>query len=231
MCAFKVISTQSYQPRSCVSICYATRSGGTTLDRDSAGGNPFATALIELSSLSDIEIGDFPILLQELTTKISRGHQLPEWLGAELTVDWRLPKLSLGSKARRVALVLVVSDYSDSGRGNLIGAAWDELRVSAMLARNGFSVTQGVGSSREEILGAIDTFSKVSRDSDMSIIYSTGHGREAEGQVYLIPGDFPISNGYLSTELAQSAINVSKLADACSARTMNLVFFAGCRTR
>lgn len=77
----------------------------------------------------------------------------------------------------------------------------------------------------------IDTFSKVSRDSDMSIIYSTGHGREAEGQVYLIPGDFPISNGYLSTELAQSAINVSKLADACSARTMNLVFFAGCRTR
>jgi hypothetical protein len=214
MCAAKVVSSQSYQPKSCVSVCYATRSGGTTLDRDSAGGNPFATALIELSSLSDIRISDFSILLQELTTKISRGHQLPEWLGAELTVDWRIPKPVMGAKAHRVALVLVVSDYSNSGRGHLVGAAWDELRVSAMLARNGFSVTQGVGSSREEILYAIDTFSKVSRESDMAIIYSTGHGYEAEGQVYLLPSDFPMGDGYLSTELTQSAINVSKLADA-----------------
>lgn len=230
MCAFKIISTQSYQPRSPVPICYATRSGGTTLDQDFAGGNPFATALIEISSMFDIRITDFPILLHELTIKISRGHQSPEWVGPELTVDWRLPQPTMGSKVRRVALVLVVSDYSSSGSANLVGAAWDELRVSAMLARNGFSVTQGVGSSREEILCAIDVFSEVTRNSDMAIIYSTGHGREAEGQVYLIPSDFPMKNGYLSTELTQNAVNVSNLADACSARTINLVFFAGCRT-
>jgi hypothetical protein len=230
MSAFKEISTQSPHPEAPVSICYATRSGGTTLDRDSAGGNPFATALIELSSRIDVRIANFPTLLSELTTKLSHGHQSPEWVGAEPSVDWRLSQPTIGSKARRAALVLVVSDYSYSGSGSLAGAAWDELRVSAMLARNGFSVTQGVGSSRKEILCAIDAFSKVSRDSDMAIIYATGHGREAEGQVYLIPGDFFMGWRDPSTELTRGAVNVSKLADACSARTINLVFFAGCRT-
>ena len=68
-----------------------------------------------------------------------------------------------------MALVLIVSDYSASGSAILGGAAWDELRVSAMLARNGFSVTQGVGPSRKEILSALKAFGKASRDSDWQL--------------------------------------------------------------
>jgi hypothetical protein len=231
MCALK-FSTESQPPESQVTVCYATQSDGRTLDRDAKGrkGNPFATALIELSSSSDVEIADFAARLSELTTEISHGYQSPEWVGADPTVDWRLPQPTSGPRSRRVALVLIVSDYSASGSASLGGAAWDELRVSAMLARNGFSVTQGVGPSRKEILAALKAFGRASRDSDMAIVYSTGHGREADGQVYLIPGDFPKDRGVEQADLVRSAVAVARLAEACSARTMNLVFFAGCRT-
>jgi Caspase domain len=221
-------ASQSHESQ--VTVCYATHSGGTTIDCDSKGGNPFATAFIEFSSLPDVKIADFATFLSELTTKISHGHQLPEWVGVDPTLDWRLPQPSIGKKSRRAALVLIVSDYSFSGSANLDGAAWDELRISEMLARNGFSVTQGIGSSHKEILFALETFAEVSRDSDIAIVYSTGHGCEADGQVYLIPGDFPIKNGFKTTELVRSAVTVARLTEVCSARSMNLVFFAGCRT-
>jgi hypothetical protein len=228
MCALR-ISTNSQQPGFGVPVCFATQSGGTTIDRDSEGGNPFATALIGLSTSADVEIADFPSRLRELTSNISNGHQSPEWIGAQPVVDWRVPQPQIGQNCRRVALVLIVSDYRDD-LADLGGAAWDGLRISAMLARNGFSVTQGVGPGRTEMLQAIQQFGEMSNDSDFAIIYSTGHGREAEGIVYLLPGDYPIADGFEPTELAKSGISVSMLADACSARTMNLVFFAGCRS-
>ena len=229
MCALN-LSTQSQQDQQYAPICYATKSGGTTIDRDLKGGNPFATALIDFSSSSQLSIVDFVQHLRERTAEISRGHQVPEWVGPELAVDWRLPHPQIGPKPRRVALVLVVSDYQYDP-ADLGGAAWDELRISAMLARNGFSVTQGVGSSRIEILRALQDFREVSCDSDFSIIYSTGHGCEAEGIVYLLPGDYPVEGGFKTEGLVRGGVSVFMLAEACSACTLNLVFFAGCRSQ
>ena len=100
-----------------------------------------------------------------------------------------------------------------------------------MLARNGFSVTQGVGPDRADILKAIEEFAARSRDADYAIIYSTGHGVEKGDMVYLLPGDYPMSNGVGAAELANYAIGVGMLADACCACRLNLVFFAGCRSR
>lgn len=222
-------STESGQPKFRVPVCFATRSGGTTIDRDSKGGNPFATALIELSTSANLHITEFPKRLRELTKRLSNGHQSPQWVGAHPTVDWRLPQAQIDQRVRRVALVLIVSDYRYDP-ANLSGAAWDELRVSAMLARNGFSVTQGVRPRRRDILQALQEFAEVSRKSDYAIIYSTGHGRETESKVYLLPGDYPIGDGFAPAQLARSGVSVSMLADACRGRTLNFVFFAGCRS-
>jgi len=228
MCALEW-SSESPSVGFSVPVCFATRSGGTTIDRDAKGGNPFATALIELSASADVGILDFPERLRALTHEVSVGHQSPEWVGASPSADWRLPHPWVSEKVRRVALVLVVSDYRYS-TDDLGGAAWDELRVSAMLARNGFSVTQGVGPDRVAILQAIEEFAERSRDADYAIIYCTGHGVEKGGMVYLLPGDYPMPEGVGAAELAKSAVGVGMLADACSARTLNLVFFAGCRS-
>jgi hypothetical protein len=221
--------TESQHTEIRVPVCFATRSGGTTIDRDSKGGNPFATALIELTTSNKFGISDFVTRLHDRTTKLSNGHQSPEWVGPVPTIDWRLSQPQIGKRVRRVALVLIISDYRYQW-ANLGGAAWDELRISAMFARNGFSVTQGIGSSRAEILQALRVFEESSRESDFAIIYSTGHGREAKNAVYLLPGDYPMEEGFRSSKLVKSGVSVSLLANACSARTVNLVFFAGCRS-
>ena len=48
-------------------IVFATRSGGTTIDQDACGGNPFATALIELAGADPISLQKIPGRLRALT--------------------------------------------------------------------------------------------------------------------------------------------------------------------
>jgi hypothetical protein len=48
-------------------IVYATKPGGTTRDRDELGGNPFATALIELAPCEHLTIENFLQRLRNLT--------------------------------------------------------------------------------------------------------------------------------------------------------------------
>jgi hypothetical protein len=55
-------------------LVFATRSGGTTIDQDSFGGNPFATALIQLASSDGIS-------LQQPSARIDDAGQ-PEAPGA-----------------------------------------------------------------------------------------------------------------------------------------------------
>jgi hypothetical protein len=76
MCALEW-SSESPSVGFSVPVCFATRSGGTTIDRDAKGGNPFATALIELSASADVGILDFPERLRALTHEVSVGHQSP----------------------------------------------------------------------------------------------------------------------------------------------------------
>ena len=60
-----------------------------------------------------------------------------------------------------------------------------------MFATNGFSVGQGVGPRKTDILAALRAFRRRSSQADVGVIYCTGHGIESDGQVFLLPGDFP----------------------------------------
>src|SRR5688572_23595140 len=211
-------------------IVFATRSGGTTIDRDSFGGNPFATALIELTSGKPISLRQFPRRLRALTANSSSGHQVPQWTGWPEQARWSF-QLSPGSRhERRCALVLIVSDYSVAGVPRLVGAANDERRIAAMLGANGFSVVQGVAPARAELLAALTNFGRVARSHDAAVIYCTGHGMECNGTVYLLPGDYPLRQGCSSRLLRARAISVDRIAASCRSPKLNLVFFAGCRT-
>ena len=99
-----------------------------------------------------------------------------------------------------------------------------------MFSANGFSVVQGVAPDRVSLIEALAGFGRVAACHDVAVIYATGHGIESNGSVYLIPGDFPLTNGCSPARLRTNAVSVDRIAAACRASMLNLVFFAGCRT-
>ena len=208
-----------------------TGRGGRALDSDDQGGNPFASALIETAGDPKLRLRSLEFRLRRLTLARSLGIQVIERYGDVGLPGWRFVQDAKRPTEKRRALVLVVSDYSDLGSvASLRGAAHDEQRVADMLARHGFAVDTGIGPRRNELLAALTSFRRGSQRSDIGIIYSTGHGVEVDGVVYLIPGDYPARAGFKSVQLKRHAISVARIARAASARSQNLVFFGGCRT-
>lgn len=216
--------------RSRPALVFATRPGGTTIDRDAFGGNPFATALIQLSDEDSIPLRRFPGRLRALTVRGSQGHQRPQWTRWPERLRWSFRHAPGSRQERRCALVLIVSNYEGAGLAPLAGAAHDERRLSAMFAANGFSVVQGVAPSRAALLDALSQFGRVARRHDTAVIYSTGHGVESNGSVYLLPGNYPVKDGCSPARLRAHAVSVDRIAAACRGSALNLVFFAGCRT-
>ena len=211
-------------------IVYATQAGGTTLDQDSFGGNPFATALIDLSNEQGLELKQLLPALRKSTLERSARHQTPTWDRVSADEKWTFTLSNAVRQEKRIALVLVVSEYTDSENHQLLGAARDERRISSMLAGHGFSVTQGVAPDKRSLHRALRSFTATSKESDVAIVYSTGHGVEYIARPFLLPGDYPFSLGYGSATLRRHALPVAQIASACKARKLNLTFFAGCRT-
>jgi hypothetical protein len=211
-------------------VIFATRDGGETLDRDAKGGNPFATALIELADGDFASLGEFAEALRTRTEACSAGRQSPEWVGLPADRHWSLRAAVNVPADRRAALVLIVSDYPEAGGWPLFGAAWDERRIAACLACHGFSVTSGIAPERAALLGALQAFAARSRDCESAVIYATGHGVACAGETYLLPADYPFADGYANALLETRAVPVAKMRESCGAGAINLVLFAGCRT-
>lgn len=210
-------------------LYYATQSGGTTLDMGAGGGNPFASALIELADDPVLPLRDLAARLRRLTEERSHGHQIVECVGSARRSSWVFRREPSAGLERREALVLVVSDYSRMNLASLSGAAGDERRISVMLAQHGFSVTQGVEPGRSALLAALRSFRRRAQQADVSVIYSTGHGLEVGSEVFLLPGDYPLAGGFGRAALRRKAVSVARMAAAASASEVNLLFFGGCR--
>ncbi len=56
-------------------VFHAAQSGQQTLDTGEGGGNPFASALVEILSRPSMALSKLPAALQDLTSKKSRGFQ------------------------------------------------------------------------------------------------------------------------------------------------------------
>lgn len=56
---------------------YASQSGRPTLDQGEGGGNPFASALVELLNRPALNFDEFRTELVDLTERKSRGFQRP----------------------------------------------------------------------------------------------------------------------------------------------------------
>jgi hypothetical protein len=222
-----------------VAVAYGTSAGGLCLDRDRWGGNPFASAFVGLVGARS-PAGRGPLPLETLLTRLrlrtrraSQGTQDPECLLPAAQATWTISWSPAATTESRRALVLVVSDYSATPWNSLPGAALDERRVASVLAAQGFSVTQGVGSASEAIDEALDRFARESSRADSAVIYSTGHGLMVGDTTYLIPGSDSVGSReprLLDAETVERiGIPVTRLVAVARGRSHNLVLFAGCR--
>jgi hypothetical protein len=208
-------------------LFHATTSNGFALDRDEKGGNPFASALIDVLSRPRSELSELGGELVRLTSKFSRARQKADVAAIDTDLGWPFVPRSGGES--RLALVMVVSDYSSSPSINsLKGAAFDAERVAVALGRAGFVTQKLLDLGREAMLAKLADFAEASEHFDCAAIYTTGHGVEFGKQVFLLPGDIQ-SEGYGRPDYERRAVRLSAIAKAARARRVNLVFFGGCR--
>lgn len=206
-------------------VTMATQSGGQAMDRDAFGGNPFASAFIQTLDKRDLTLPAALNELKEATVDLSGRFQTPDF--APATDDgWTLANPASGE--RRVALVVVLAEYGlATGLKSLPGAAFDAVRVSRALRKSGYTTEMVVAADLAEFRAALAEFRNNAEKADTALIYTTGHGVETGGKVWLIGPDYPRPQG--KAALPTHAIAVSEVAAAAVARTRNLIFYAGCR--
>jgi hypothetical protein len=214
------------QTRSAPVLFYASQSGRPTLDQGEGGGNPFASALVELLARPALTLSSLRAELVHLTRARSRGLQEPEVSSASPPGEWCVRPVPAGET--RVALVCVYADYQGAGATSLPGARRDLDRVGRALEDAGFAVTTAIDPPAADLTALLREFRTRSRAAAAAVVYVTGHGFEHDGRVYLVPRDCPLAED--AGRLADLAIGVADLADHAQAASANLVFYGGCRT-
>jgi len=205
---------------------YASQSGTPTLDSDDTGGNPFATALVEVLGRTVLDFGGLRSGVVDITLAKSGGFQRPAQSGLEIASGWTL--IPAPPDERRVALVLMFSDYGSKGPFvSLPGARFDAKRIGDALSRAGFLTTVVVDPAAAALPEVLERFAGVSAAADMAVIYTTGHGAEVAGGVYLLPGSYPQSD--VPIWQPDHAIPLTRLAGSLRSRRANLLFYGGCR--
>lgn len=201
---------------------YAGQPGRLTQDRDRLGGNPFASALVEVLKSEPVSLEDFTARLSALNARHSGGWQ-------QLQFPKKLPrwKMDTAPPGKRVALVLINADYSETkGVYSLPGAAFDAKRVPEALTAAGFETTLVLDANADDARKAMAEFAKLSETADASLIYVGGHGIQHKRVVYWMMGDYPEQSAKF---LPTHAIRLDEIGRAGHAREVNLVLYASCR--
>ncbi|HOY79470.1 MAG TPA: caspase family protein [Hyphomonadaceae bacterium] len=202
-------------------IYYAGQPGRLTQDRDKLGGNPFASALVEVLAKHPENLEQFTQSLAASNARHSGGWQ-------QLQFPRKLPKWKMDQPAgKRVALVLINADYSKTnGVYSLPGAAFDAKRIPAALKEAGFETTLVLDANADTAREAMAAFSKLSESAEASVIYVGGHGMQHKRTVYWMAGDYPEQN---PKWLDSHAIRLDEISRVGHARDVNLVLYASCR--
>jgi hypothetical protein len=210
---------------------HASQSGMQTLDQGEGGGNPFASALIDVLGRKSMRLAELAPAIGQLTAAKSRNFQQADVPEKTSNGTWDLVPAKSGET--RIALVMVVSNYAASGGAgtdpapSLDGARRDAMRVAKALEAAGFKTQLVLDYSRARMQETIAKFATQSAQADAALIYTTGHGVEVDGTVYLLPGDYPLAQK--NAALQTRALPIRDIGAGLRARSVNLLFYGGCR--
>jgi hypothetical protein len=216
-------SAQTTPPPAKPLFYYAGAAGRLTQDRDRQGGNPFASAFVEVLKEKPLTLADFSGRMAAANARHSGGWQQLQFPRAPPNPKWRFD--AAGEK--RVALVLINADYSKSnGVYSLPGAAFDAQRVPKALIEAGFETVVVLDKDGAAARKALTDFARLSETADASLIYVGGHGIQHKRVVYWMMGDYPEQD---PKWLPTHAISLDEIGQAGRARETNLVLYASCR--
>ena len=204
-------------------IYYGGAAGRLTMDRDDRGGNPLASALIDVLGVTPITLAEFGPSLAAATSRHAGGWQLVETPRKLADPNWTLTS---DPNQSRVALVLINSDYLSKGVASLPGARRDAKRLPAALSAAGFKTTLVLDADDEAVRAALLAFGLASASADASIIFLGGHGIQHRRVVYWMMRDYPDRD---SKWLSTHALSLSEIARRAQARNANLILYGGCR--
>lgn len=202
-------------------VFHAGQPGRLTSDRDRQGGNPFASALVDVLKVTPLTVESFAGRMAAANARYSGGWQ-------QIDQPRRLPEPQrrIDAEGRRAALVLVNADYSRSDAYSLPGAAFDARRVPEVLTAAGYETTLVLDHDAAGARAALAAFGQETETAASAIIYVGGHGVQRGRSVYWMMGDYPARD---AKWLATHAISLDEIARAACARTLNLVLYASCR--
>jgi hypothetical protein len=215
---------QSVSPPPAPVFIHAGAPGQLTQDRDARGGNPFASALVDVLQQDQLTLEQFCAQLSVGNARYSGGWhrmQMPRVLSKpETRID--------AAGGRGVALVLINADESRAaGIYSLPGAAVDARRVPEALEQAGFETRLVLDAGADAAREALAEFERVSAAADVALVYIGGHGVQKGRTVYAVMGDYPDPQS--SRHLATHALPLEAFGGAARARTLNLVLYASCR--
>ncbi len=129
---------------------------------------------------------------------------------------------------KRIALVLGNGKYKKYPALN--NPTHDATDMSDSLKKAGFTVIEtGIDQSLGEMRASINTFLDAVKDFDVSLFYYAGHGKQFEGENYLMPIDAHIRTD--KQDVKDMCVSVSKIVGGLkqSGDVLNLVFIDACR--
>lgn len=204
-------------------IYYGGMPSRLTMDRDSLGGNPFASGLIDTLAEPDLALRDFGQRLAGATSQRAGGWQQPDIPRSVPNPHWRVVP---AKGERRIALVLINADYSKSGIESLRGAVVDSKRIPAALREAGFDTELVFDQDIDTARARLADFARRSETADAALIYIGGHGIQRGRVAYWIMGDYPEQD---ARWLPTHALSIPRIAEAARAKTVNLILYASCR--
>jgi hypothetical protein len=204
-------------------IYYGGAAARLTMDRDDQGGNPLASALIDVLRKQPLTLAEFGPELAGATAHHAGGWQMVEAPKKLPDPKWTL---AADGKQTRVALVLINSRYTAPNVESLPGARFDAKRLPAALEAAGFHTTLLLDADDDAVRQALKDFALSSAGADVSLIFLGGHGVQHRRVVYWMLRDYPERDAKF---LATHALAVSEIGRAARARSANLVLYGGCR--
>jgi hypothetical protein len=130
---------------------------------------------------------------------------------------------------KRVALVIGNADYRKSP---LLNPVNDSRDIAAALRARGFAVIERANVTLAEMRQAMREFSDQIADSEVALVYYSGHGLEVDGRNFFIPIGTDIQRDYEVVDQAFDAGQITELLQRSTSSSMprvNILIVDACR--